>query len=144
MVEEGKTPAPVPSEDATPPVEEQAAEQATEQAAEQATEQVAEQAVQQQIRLRVDERDMCTSYANFHLMRATADEIMLDLGLNLTSPGSAEQGQPEMVFKTDNRVIMNYYTAKRLAIALGQLIQRYEDQFGVLEVDASKRQKGAQ
>ena len=34
---------------------------------------------------------------------------------------------------------MNYYATKRLAITLSQLIRRYEEQFGVLELSASKR-----
>ena len=43
--------------------------------------------------------------------------------------------------KAENRIVMNYYATKRLAIALGQLVRRYEDQFGELELNASKRKK---
>ncbi len=127
MAEEDKIPAPIPSEDQATPVEEQAREQTG----------------QQQIRLRMDERDMSTSYANAFRTNGTADEVMLDFGLNLVSPASAQQGQPEMVFKINDRIIMNYYSAKRLAITLSQLVQRHEDQFGVLEMDAAKRRKNA-
>ena len=34
---------------------------------------------------------------------------------------------------------MNYYSAKRLALTLGQIIRRYEQQFGELELDVTKR-----
>ena len=128
MAEEGKTPAPIPATEQAKPIEEQAREQTG----------------QQQIRLRMDERDMSTSYANAFRTNGTADEVMLDFGLNLMSPAAAQQGQPEMVFKINDRVIMNYFSAKRLAITLSQLIQRHEEQFGVLEMDAAKRRKDAQ
>jgi hypothetical protein len=36
---------------------------------------------------------------------------------------------------------MNYYSAKRLAITLSQLIRRHEEQFGELEMDVNKRRK---
>jgi hypothetical protein len=38
---------------------------------------------------------------------------------------------------------MNYYSAKRLAITLSQLIRRHEEQFGELELDVAKRRKNA-
>ena len=38
-------------------------------------------------------------------------------------------------------MVMNYYSAKRLAITLSQLIRRHEDEFGELELDVSKRRK---
>ena len=38
-------------------------------------------------------------------------------------------------------MILNYYTTKRLAITLSQLIRRHEDQFGELELDVAKRRK---
>ena len=109
-------------------------------------EQVREQTGQQQVRLRMDERNMTTSYANAFRTNGTAEEVMLDFGLNLMSPASAQQEQqqqqqPEIIFQINERVIMNYYSAKRLAITLSQLIRRHEDQFGELEMDMSKRQK---
>ena len=110
-------------------------------------EQAREQTGQQQVRLRMDERNMTTSYANAFRTNGTAEEVMLDFGLNLMSPAPAQQEQqqqqqqPEIIFQVNERVIMNYYSAKRLAITLSQLIRRHEDQFGELEMDMSKRQK---
>ena len=65
---------------------------------------------------------------------------MLDFGVNMVSPASQGQETPEIVFQVNDRVIMNYYSAKRLAITLSQLIRRHEEQFGELEMDMSKRQ----
>ena len=104
-------------------------------------EQAREQTGQQQVRLRMDERNMTTSYANAFRTNGTAEEVMLDFGVNLLNPASEKQEQPEIIFQINDRVIMNYYSAKRLAITLSQLIRRHEDQFGELELDMSKRQK---
>jgi hypothetical protein len=43
-----------------------------------------------------------------------------------------------VVLKITDRVVMSYMNAKRLALSLGQLIKRYEQQFGEL-VPASQR-----
>ena len=103
-------------------------------------EQVREQTGQQQVRLRVDEREMHTSYANAFRTNGTAEEVILDFGLNLMNP-AAQQNQPEIIFKVNDRIIMNYYSAKRLAITLSQVIRRHEEQFGELELDVAKRRK---
>ena len=95
----------------------------------------------QQVRLRIDERTMQTNYSNAFRTNGTAEEVMLDFGVNLMSPTSEQQGQPEIVFQVTQRVIMNYYSAKRLAITLSQLVRRHEEQFGTLELDVSKRRK---
>ena len=42
------------------------------------------------------------------------------------------------MLKLDSRVVLNYYAAKRLALTLTQLIRQHEQQFGQLELDASK------
>ena len=102
--------------------------------------QAREQTGQQQIRLRVDERELTTSYANAFRANGTAEEVMLDFGLNLVGQ-AAGQTQPEILFKVNNRIIMNYYSAKRLAITLSQIIRRHEEQFGELEMDVNKRRK---
>ena len=105
-------------------------------------EQAREQTGQQQVRLKIDERNMRTSYANACRTNGTAEEVLLDFGLNLASP-PVQDKQPEIIFQVNERVVLNYYSAKRLAIALGQLIRRHEDQFGELELDVSKRRRGS-
>ena len=104
-------------------------------------EQAREQTGQRQVRLRVDERNMRTTYANAFRTNGTAEEVMLDFGLNLIGPLARKQDQPEIIFQVNDRVIMNYYSAKRLAITLSQLIRRHEEQFGELEMDVAKRRK---
>ncbi|MFW6155069.1 MAG: DUF3467 domain-containing protein [Planctomycetota bacterium] len=110
--------------------------------------QATEQTGQQQVRLRVDERNMQSTYSNAFRTNGTAEEVMLDFGLNMVGPGAAgtqgQQGQPEILFHINQRIIMNYYSAKRLAITLSQLIRRHEDQFGELEMNVANRRKDQQ
>ena len=106
--------------------------------------QAREQTGQQQIQLRIDERDMRTDYANAFRTNGTAEEVMLDFGINLAMPPAGENVSPQVLFKVNERIVMNYYSAKRLAITLSQLIRRHEEQFGVLELDVSKRAAGTQ
>ena len=103
--------------------------------------QAREQTGQQQVRLKIDERTMTTTYANAFRTNGTAEEVMLDFGVNLVNPAQAQGQQPEIVFQVNNRVIMNYFSAKRLAITLSQMIRRHEEQFGELEMDVAKRRK---
>ncbi len=106
--------------------------------------QATEQTGQQQVRLRVDERSLETTYANAFRTNGTAEEVMLDFGLNLAGPPAGEDAPPEIIFQVNRRVILNYYSAKRLAITLSQMIRRHEDQFGELELDMNKRRQDAE
>ena len=103
--------------------------------------QAREQTGQQQVRLRIDERNMDSCYANAFRTNGTAEEVMLDFGVNLANPASQQQDKPEIIFQVSQRVIMNYYSAKRMAITLSQLIRRHEETFGELEMDVNKRRK---
>ena len=94
---------------------------------------------QQQVRLRMDHREMSTSYANMVMTHSMPNEVLLDFGLNLMAPPTQQQEAPEMIFKVNDRIIMNYYSAKQLAITLSQVIRRHEEQFGELELDVAKR-----
>ena len=103
--------------------------------------QAREQTGQRRIRLRIDEQHMQTCYANAFRTNGTAEEVVLDVGLNQVSPTPEQEDQPEMIFRLNSRVVMNYYTAKRLAITLSRLIRRHEDQFGEIQLDVAKRRK---
>jgi hypothetical protein len=95
-----------------------------------------------QTRVGLDERNVKTSYANLFLTSATPEEVIVTFGLNMANPGAqGQQNQPEVIFQLSDRVVMNYYLAKRLAIALGQIVRTHESQFGELELDIAKRRK---
>ena len=103
--------------------------------------QAAEQTGQRQLRVGIDERNMGVIYANAFRTSPQADEVMVDFGLNVANPGAGQANQPDVIFQVNERVILNYYSAKRLAITLSQLIRRHEEQFGELELDVQKRRK---
>jgi hypothetical protein len=106
-------------------------------------EQQAREQTGQQVQLRIDERHMTSLYANAFRANGTAEEVMLDFGLNVVQPAPSQEASPSIAFQISQRVILNYYSAKRLAITLGQIIRRHEEQFGELELDVSKRRRGA-
>ncbi|HOI56149.1 MAG TPA: DUF3467 domain-containing protein [Phycisphaerae bacterium] len=104
-------------------------------------EQVREQTGQRHVRLAFDERDVRTSYANAFRTNGSAEEVVVDFGLNQARPAASPQGQGEILVQINQRVILNYYSAKRLALALAQIVQRHEEQFGDLELDVAKRSR---
>lgn len=101
--------------------------------------QAAQQTGNQKVRLRIDQRDMDTCYANSFRPIASTEEILLDFGINQAQPSQSEGTAAEIVFDVDSRVIMNYYTAKRLAMSLTQIVNQYESQFGELKLNAADR-----
>jgi hypothetical protein len=94
---------------------------------------------QGRVRVDIDERNLRTSYANGFRTTATEEELVLDFGLNHVQPSTQRSGERKMVFQANERIIMSYYSAKRLAIALGQIVSRHERDFGELEMDSAKR-----
>jgi hypothetical protein len=104
-------------------------------------EQVREQTGEQRVQLRIDESKMQTTYANAFRTNGMPEEVILDFGFNIGGPPPGEGQPPQIVFHVNERVVMNYYSAKRLAITLSQLIRRHEQQFGELEMDVNKRRR---
>jgi Protein of unknown function (DUF3467) len=93
---------------------------------------MAEQQAQNEVVL--DEKDAHAAYANFARVTATPEEVIIDLALN---PNPFMAGKQEI--KINNRLIMNFYTAKRLLSALAATMQRHESTFGVIELDVNRR-----
>ena len=105
-------------------------------------EQARDQTGRKQIRVEFDEKNLKTSYANGFRTAATPEEIILDFGLNYANPAQQREGEAKVVFLANDRIIMNYYSAKRLAINLSQVVRRYEQQYGEIELNAARRRKG--
>jgi hypothetical protein len=96
---------------------------------------------QQRVQVRIDQRDMTTTYGNAFQSNATPDEVFLSFGINQAIPPQTEGADPEMLLKIESRVIMNWHTIKRMAIQLSQMVRTHEQQFGELELDINKRIK---
>jgi hypothetical protein len=84
--------------------------------------------------LQVDASKAHAAYANFCRVTGTPEELIIDFGLN-TQP----MGVPSEPIEVSERIVMNYYTAKRMLSALSMSVQRHEAAFGVLETDVQKR-----
>ncbi len=82
--------------------------------------------------IQTDETDASTVYSNFCRVSLTPEEMVLSFGLNT-------QLQITEPIKTTHRVVMNFYTAKRLLNLLAQVIAQHEATFGPLELDAQRR-----
>jgi hypothetical protein len=86
-----------------------------------------------QVQLRIDESKMVNTYANTIRTSTTQDEVVLDFGINLPTPGP--DNQPMLSFNVGSRVIMNWAGAKRLAMSLGQIVRQYEERNGEIRLD---------
>ena len=84
-----------------------------------------------------DASEISTVYTNHCRASFTAEELVLDFGLNPNMlPNPAEP------VKLSHRIVMNFYTAKRLLGLLASIIQHHETTFGVVEPDIQKRVRG--
>ncbi len=89
---------------------------------------------QQGTEVHVDDSGTLPSYSNFCRVTATPEEVILDFGLN---PQPFATGRQDV--KANQRLVMNFYTAKRLLTALSMTIQRHEGTFGAIELDVRRR-----
>ena len=84
--------------------------------------------------VKFDDSRVVASYANFCRVTGTPEELIIDFGLN-----NQPMGVPTDAIPIAQRIIVNFFTAKRLLAALNMSIQRHEAAFGVLETDVRKR-----
>ena len=82
-----------------------------------------------------DDSSMDTSYANVVNAASTREEVILLFGTNQSWKGVED----EVDVHLSNRIILNPYAAKRLAILLGGVVAAYEKRFGTLGVEVSKQ-----
>jgi Protein of unknown function (DUF3467) len=91
-----------------------------------------EQQLQSEVVL--NEKGAHAAYSNFARVTATPEEVIIDFALN---PNPFQAGKQEV--NVTQRLIVNFYTAKRLLSALGMTLQRHEATFGVIELDVRRR-----
>jgi len=88
----------------------------------------------QRQRVEVNDKNAVCLYANFCRVTGTPEELILDFGLN-----AQPFGVPTEPVEVKQRIVTNYFTAKRMLQALHMSVQRHEQAFGVLETDVQKR-----
>jgi len=89
---------------------------------------------QQPVQVQVDDHDAMATYANFCRVTGSPEELIVDFGLN-----PQPIGVPKDPIQVKQRIIVNFFTAKRLLAALQMSVARHESVFGVLETDINKR-----
>ena len=88
----------------------------------------------QRVQVQIDDKGALANYANFCRVTGTPEELIIDFGLN-----PQPMGVPTQPIPITQRIITNFYTAKRMLHALTLTVQRHEATFGVLEIDVQKR-----
>jgi hypothetical protein len=83
---------------------------------------------------KVNETNLNASYANFCRVTGTPEELIVDFGLNAQPIGFGDEP-----IEVTQRIVLNFFTAKRLMQALGASIARHESVFGELETNVLKR-----
>ncbi len=81
-------------------------------------------------RIRWDDTNMKSSYANVCNVASTREEIVLLFGINQ----AWHSGQAEIPIQLTDRLILSPHVAKRLSILLDNVLKEYESRFGQLSV----------
>ena len=84
-----------------------------------------------------DSSTISAVYANFCRVSLLPEELVLDFGLNTQLVPT-----PTETVKLTHRVVMNFYTAKRLLGLLNNVVGQHEQMYGALELDFQKRMRG--
>jgi len=92
---------------------------------------------QPNIKVRVDESGLSTSYTNGFRHHVNNQEVIIDFGTSTPAPQNTDDasGVQEMVFRAEHRLAMNYVSAKRLAGLMVQIVQAYEQRNGEIKAD---------
>ena len=81
------------------------------------------------LRVKWDDANMRSAYANVCNAVSTREEVVLLFGLNQ----SWHAGQKDVTVQLTDRIILSPHAAKRLQVLLTQLIKQHEDRFGALD-----------
>ncbi len=87
----------------------------------------------------VDTSQLSTLYTNFCHVTSLPEELVLDFGLNTQMTPA-----PNQPIRLSHRLVLNYFTAKRLLQGLHMAVSRFEQNFGNLEMDVQKRVRAPQ
>lgn len=82
-----------------------------------------------------DDANMKTSYANVVNASSTREEVTLLFGTNQTW----HAGQKEFNVQLSDRIILSPFAAKRLTLLLGAVVGEYEKRFGALNIGIEPR-----
>ena len=89
------------------------------------------------MRIKWDDANMKSSYANVCNVTSTREEVVMLFGVNQ----AWNRGQKEVTIQLTDRIIVSPYAAKRLALLLDGVVKEYEKRFGVLNVEGPAPQR---
>ena len=79
-----------------------------------------------------DDQKMATSFANVVNIQSTREQVDLFFGTNQTWNATNEK---TLTIELSNRVILSPFAAKRLSVALNNVMREYEARYGQLSVE---------
>jgi len=82
-----------------------------------------------QPRIKWDDSNMRSSYANVCNVASTREEVVLLFGINQ----AWHAAQRELTVQLTDRIILSPFAAKRLMQVLGNVVREYEARFGALD-----------
>jgi len=88
-------------------------------------------------RIKWDDSNMKSSYANVCNVTSTREEVVMLFGINQ----AWNRGQKEVSIQLTDRIIISPYAAKRLVMLLDGVVKEYEKRFGVLNVEGPVARK---
>lgn len=84
-------------------------------------------------RIKWDDSNMKSSYANVCNVTSTREEVVMLFGINQ----AWNRGQKEVTIQLTDRIIISPYAAKRLALLLDSVVREYEKRFGPLNIEGA-------
>jgi len=88
-------------------------------------------------KIRWDDTNMKSAYANVCNVTSTREEVVMLFGINQ----AWNRGQKEVTIQLTDRIIISPYAAKRLTTLLDGVVKEYEKRFGTLNVEGPIAQK---
>ncbi len=87
-------------------------------------------------KIKWDDSNMRSSYANVCNVTSTREEVVMLFGMNQ----AWNRGQKEVTIQLSDRIVISPYAAKRLAMLLDGVVKEYENRFGALNIEAAAAQ----
>jgi len=89
------------------------------------------------MKIKWDDSNMKSSYANVCNVTSTREEVVMLFGVNQ----AWNRGQQEVTIQLTDRIIVSPYAAKRLSMLLQGVVAEYEKRFGALNVEGPQPQR---
>ena len=88
-------------------------------------------------KIKWDDSNMKSAYANVCNVTSTREEVVMLFGMNQ----AWNRGQKEVTIQLTDRIIVSPYAAKRLMMLLDGVVKEYEKRYGALNLEAPTPQR---